>query len=149
MTASLAPVAPLATAEERSFPLATYILMLLGVVTGVTAALALIMALTARRDASEIAQSHYDFIIQTFWVALYSVAMVLVLAGLFSVMEYAWLPSLGRLLFLLVSVWVVVRSAIAVLRLCDGDGMAVLPSLGVPERIPANVQACAHRPRAA
>jgi len=119
-------------AKDRSLPLVTYVLMLFSVVTGATAVLALVIAVIERRNAPAVVRSHYDFIIQTFWVAFFSLGMVFALAGLFSFMGYHWLPSLARLVFLLISLWVVVRSVIGVLRLRDGFGMAPTRSLGVP-----------------
>jgi len=122
-------------AEDKTLPLVSYVLMLLAVVTGATAALALVIAMISRDEASERLRSHYDFVIQTFWVALFCVGMMFVLAGLFAIMGYAWLPSLGRLLYLLVSLWVVVRSMIGMLRLYQGAGMADIRTLGVPGRV--------------
>jgi uncharacterized membrane protein len=122
------------SAEDRTLPLATYVLMLLSVVTGATAALALVVAVVSRRDAPDEIRSHYDYIIQTFWVAFFSLGLVLALAGLWEYMGYAWLPSLGRLLFMLVSLWVIVRCSIGMLRLGDSLGMAPSRTLGVPPR---------------
>lgn len=121
-------------AEDRTLPLVTYVLMLLSVVTGATAALALVIAVISRKAAPEVLKTHYDFLIQTFWVAFFSLGMVFALAGLWGFMGYEWLPSIGRLVFLLVSLWVVVRSVIGMLRLRDGFGIAQTRSLGVPPR---------------
>jgi len=122
-------------ADDNILPLVSYVLMLLAVVTGATAALALVIAMISRDEASDRLRSHYDFVIQTFWVALFCVGMMFVLAGLFAIMGYAWLPSLGRLLYLLVSLWVVVRSMIGMLHLYQGAGMADIRTLGVPGRV--------------
>jgi uncharacterized membrane protein len=123
------------SAEDRTLPLAAYILMLLAVVTGATAALALVIAVVARRRAPEILRSHYDFIIQTFWVSFFSLGMVLALAGLWEYMGYTWLPPLARLVFMLVSLWIIVRTGVGMLRLAEGDGFAEARSLGVPARV--------------
>jgi len=126
---------PAAAAEDRMLPLVTYVLMLLGVVTGVTALLALGVALVSRRTPSDMLRSHYDFIVQTFWVAAFCMSLVFSLAVLWSYMGYAWLPSIARLVFLLVSLWVMVRTAIGIVRLSAGVGIAESNSLGIPDRV--------------
>lgn len=130
-----------ALAEDRTLPLVTYVLMLLGVVTGVTALLALGIALYSRRTASDMLRSHYDFIVQTFWVAAFCMSLVFSLAVLWSYMGYEWLPSIARLVFLLVSLWVMVRTAVGILRLGAGDGIAESTSLGIPGRVEGRTQA--------
>lgn len=138
---SAEPTTAALTSEDRMTALIAYVLMLFGIVTGATALLALFIAVMSQKTASDVLRSHYDFIIQTFWVAFFSVAMVFALAGLWSFMGYAWLPSLGRLVFLLVSLWVVVRSVIGILRLGEGDGIAELRTLGIPARFNGGPQA--------
>lgn len=141
MSASRPPRASARTAsasvpvDDRTPPLVTYMLMLLGVVTGVTALLALGIAMVSRRNAADMLRSHYDFIIHTFWVAAFCMSLVFSLAVLWSFMGYAWLPSVARLCFMLVSLWVLVRTGVGILRLGAGDGMAETNSLGIPDRV--------------
>ena len=123
------------SADDRMLPLVAYVLMLFGVVTGVTAIVAFGIAAYSRRNAPEVQRSHYDFIVQTFWVAAFCMSLVFSLAVLWSYMGYVWLPSVARLFFMLVSLWVVVRTAIGLLRLGEGDGMASTSSLGIPRRV--------------
>jgi len=123
------------SSDDRMAALIAYVLMLFGIVTGATAVMAFVIAVMSYKTASDVLRSHFEFIMQTFWVSFFTIAMVLALAGLWSFMGYNWLPSLGRLVFLLVSLWVVVRSVIGILRLGEGDGIAELKTLGIPARL--------------
>jgi len=100
-------------AEDRTLPLVTYVMMLLSVVTGFTAIVALIVALVCKNRAPQNFTSHYDFIARTFWLAL---AGVLAAFGAFMAA-----PVYGQLAYLLVSLWVVMRSTVGVMRLTSGN----------------------------
>lgn len=76
-----------------------YVLYLASLLTGVTALIGLIVAYSLRGQAPEWEQSHYQFLIRTFWIGLlYSVIGTLLTAVL-----------IGFLVLLFVVVWMIVR----------------------------------------
>jgi Predicted membrane protein len=76
-----------------------YVLYLLGLVTGVTSLVGVIMAYVHRSDAPDWLKSHYTFQIRTFWImVLYGF-----ICGILTIL------LIGFLLFILLAVWWVVR----------------------------------------
>lgn len=76
-----------------------YILYLLSLLTGITALIGLVVAYALRGQAPEWEQSHYQFLIRTFWIGLlYSVIGMLLTVVL-----------IGFLVLLFVAVWMIVR----------------------------------------
>jgi uncharacterized membrane protein len=60
-----------ANADQKTLVVVAYVLMILGVVNGFTALIAVIIAHIKRRGmAGTVWQGHYDNIILTFWVGL-------------------------------------------------------------------------------
>lgn len=64
------------SAEDKTLPAVCYALYLLAFATGITAVIGLVIAYTQRRSASPAMESHYTFLIRTFWIGL-----VLAIAG--------------------------------------------------------------------
>jgi uncharacterized membrane protein len=58
------------TTEDRTMPAICYALYLLAFATGITAVIGLIIAYVQRSTAGPVMQSHYTFLIRTFWIGL-------------------------------------------------------------------------------
>ena len=56
--------------EDKTMPAVCYALYLLAFVTGITAIVGLIIAYAQRAAAGPAMQSHYTFLIRTFWIGL-------------------------------------------------------------------------------
>jgi uncharacterized membrane protein len=56
--------------EDRTMPIVCYALYLLAFATGITAVVGLIIAYVQRSTAGPINQSHYTYLIRTFWITL-------------------------------------------------------------------------------
>jgi uncharacterized membrane protein len=76
-----------------------YVLYLLGLVSGITAVIGVIMAYVYRDDAPDWLKTHYELQIRSFWMVL----LYGLIAGLLC------LILIGFLLLFLVAVWWVVR----------------------------------------
>ena len=123
------------TVEERTLPLVTHILMLLSVVTGVTGLVAAAIAYMSLREASGDQKPHYEYVIRTFWVGAIAITALFAFAWSFVLVPAAFLPVYGRLLYLLISLWVVVRSIVGIIRLMNGGGIANPGTLLIPRKI--------------
>lgn len=87
--------------EDRTMPIVCYALYLLACATGITAIVGLIIAYAQRSTAGPINQSHYTYLIRTFWItlALFVVGGFLMAVGAilaiiligFPIMALAWL----------------------------------------------------------
>ena len=67
--------------EDRTMPIICYALYLLGFATGSTAIIGVIIAYSSRATAGPVMQSHYTFLIRTFWLGILF-AIVLGMAAL-------------------------------------------------------------------
>jgi uncharacterized membrane protein len=76
-----------------------YILYLVSILLGLTSIIGLIMAYINKDDAPEWLQSHYQFLIRTFWIGL--------LYGVISIILMA--VAIGFILILAVLVWFIIR----------------------------------------
>lgn len=76
-----------------------YILYLVGLATGLTALIGVIMAYVNRDDAPEWLKSHYRFQIRTFWIGL----LYCVIGGILS------LVLIGFLVLLFWVIWLILR----------------------------------------
>ena len=114
MTQSLEPPPPTSPplADERQMALIVYILYL--VPAGVTHIVGLILAYVARDSAPPWLQSHYTYLIRTFWMGLLYFIIAIVLCAL--LIGFALLP--------LVFVWFVVRCAVGLMRLFRNEPIA-------------------------
>lgn len=120
------------SSEGRTLLLVTHVLMLMSVVTGATGLVAAMIAYMSMRDAPEDQRSHYEYVIRTFWIALIAVVALFAIAFSFVLFPFAFLPMYGRLLYLLISLWVMVRSIVGIMRLMGGSGIANPNTLLVP-----------------
>lgn len=56
--------------DAGNMPMITYVLYLVGLLIGPATLVGLIMAYVAKGDAPEWAQTHYRWLIRTFWISL-------------------------------------------------------------------------------
>jgi uncharacterized membrane protein len=88
-----------------------YILYLVGFITGITVLIGLVIAYLQRRTKDQVAQSHFQFQISTFWIGLlYSVV------GLLTIQF-----GIGALILIWWIVWTVVRCVKGLLLLNKGE----------------------------
>lgn len=117
------PPPPQATAgvEDKVLPAVVYALYLVGVATGITVVLGLILAYVSRDGAGPKMRTHYDFLIRTFWMGI---AWALIGGGLVGVgavfaIILIGIPVLilGGLILALLGVWFVVRAVMGLIYL--------------------------------
>jgi uncharacterized membrane protein len=111
--------------EDKTMPAVCYALYLLAFATGITAIVGLVIAYTQRSTAGPGNQSHYTFLIRTFWIGvLLTVAgaivfgigaiLSIILIG-FPIMGVAWLIWIGA------TVWYGVRCIVGLVYLSRGE----------------------------
>jgi uncharacterized membrane protein len=76
-----------------------YILYLVGLATGITMLIGVIMAYVNKDDAPDWLRSHYEFQIRTFWIGVLYCVVGIVLSMIF----------IGFLVLLFAAVWLIVR----------------------------------------
>lgn len=109
--------------DDKTLPLVVHLLMLLSVATGFTALVALLISHMGKKYATGNHKSHYEFVFHTAGVFSITFLMLMAFAWFYIQSPMAFVPPLASLLYLLVSVWVVVRSIIGIMRLTGGDGI--------------------------
>lgn len=113
-------------AEDKTMPAVCYALYLIAFATGITAVIGLVIAYGQRRTAGPTNESHYTFLIRTFWIGLllmvaggvvFGVGAILsvILIG-FPIMGLAWLIWAGA------TVWYAVRCIVGLVYLSRGEG---------------------------
>jgi len=90
-----------AASEDKTMPAVCYALYLLAFATGITAVIGVVIAYAQRPTAGPAMQSHYTFLIRTFWITLVLMVAGGVLFGVgallsiiligFPIMGVAWL----------------------------------------------------------
>lgn len=121
-----APEAPIPATEDRTLPAVVYGLYLLGLATGgATALLGLIIAYVNRKDARAIPETHYTFLINTFWMTFgwCLIGGLLILFGFPLSFVLVGLPflALGWAIVGLVGLWYAVRAIVGVIYLARGE----------------------------
>lgn len=125
-----APEGPaLATApivEDRTLPAVVYGLYLLGFATaGATTLLGLIIAYVRRGDSPPAMASHYDFLINTFWMTIgwFLIGALMILVGVPFSLLLVGIPlvALGCAIVGLVGLWFAVRAIVGVIYLARGE----------------------------
>jgi uncharacterized membrane protein len=108
-------------AEDKTLPVVSYVLYLLAFATVVTMFVGLIIAYSNRDTAGAKMRSHYDFQINTFWMAIgwYVLAGALFLIGAPLSFVLIGIPIMiaAALLACAVSVWFAVRCGLGLLYL--------------------------------
>ena len=115
MTQSLEPPPPPSSAllDERQLAVIIYILFL-APLGGVTHIIGLVLAYGARQNAPVWLQTHYTYLIRTFWMGLLYLLIAAVLCAL--LIGFALLPC--------VFLWFVVRCGFGLLRLFRNEPIA-------------------------
>jgi len=112
------------TTEDRAMPAVVYALYILGLFHGLTLLIGLIMAYVMRGGAGPVMQTHYTYVIRTFWVSLIwmiiggaimlvSLPFTFILIGI----PFMWA---GGVVCFLAWLWALVRCIVGVVRLADG-----------------------------
>jgi len=96
---------------DRILVIVNYVLAFLALSNGVTLLVAAILAYVRRDQAEPWLKSHFDFQIATFWYGL-----VFFIAGFVTL----WILGLGLLIWLVGAIWLVIRTAVGLIRLIDG-----------------------------
>ena len=91
-----------------------YLLYLASFFIGITGLVGLVMAYVNRGKSEAWIESHYTWLIRTFWIALVAslVSMVLVLVGI------------GILLMVAIAIWIIVRCVIGLQKVSRGEAIA-------------------------
>lgn len=111
--------------EDKTMPAVCYALYLLAFATGITAIIGLVIAYAQRSTAGPAMQSHYTFLIRTFWIGLIlmiaggilfgvGALLAIILIG-FPIMGVAWLIWAGA------GIWYGVRCIVGLVHLSRGD----------------------------
>jgi len=93
--------------EDITLPLVVYVLYLASLLVGVTVIIGLVVAYKQQDKAPVWIQSHYRYLIRTFWIGL-----VIALIGLATL----W-SALGYVILLIASFWFMLRCMMGVYRL--------------------------------
>ncbi|TAJ72368.1 MAG: hypothetical protein EPO51_09700 [Phenylobacterium sp.] len=114
-----------AGSEDKTMPAVCYALYLLAFATGITAIIGLIIAYSQRATAGPAMQSHYTFLIRTFWIGLMLMVAGGILFGVgallsviligFPIMGVAWLILGGA------GIWYGVRCVVGLVFLSRGE----------------------------
>ena len=121
-----APEAPIPATEDRTLPAVVYGLYLLGLGTaGATTLLGLIIAYVNRKDARAVPETHYTFLINTFWMTFgwCLIGGLLILFGIPLSFVLVGIPivALGGAIVGLVGLWYAVRAIVGVIYLARGE----------------------------
>ena len=116
--------APTAATDDKVLVIVVYALHLAGFVTGgLTNIVGIIMSYVLRGNAQPWAQSHYDFQIRTFWIALVGV-LIAIAVGIVSIplifiligIPLLWLDGL---FLTAITVWFVVRCVVGLIHAAE------------------------------
>lgn len=115
----------LTATEDKTMPAVCYALYLLAYATGITAIIGLVIAYSQRSTAGPVNQSHYTFMIRTFWIGLVLMIATGVLFGVgailsiiligFPIMGLAWLIGAAA------CIWYGVRCIVGLVYLSRGE----------------------------
>jgi uncharacterized membrane protein len=105
------PDSPRDESGDRILAIVNYVLCFLAISNGITLLIAAILAYVRKDQAQPWLKSHFDFQIRTFWYGL-----VIFVVGFLTL----WLLGLGLLIWLLGSIWLVIRAAVGLMRVVDG-----------------------------
>jgi len=111
--------------EDRTLPAVVYALYLVGLTHGLTIFVGLIIAYASRAGAGPVMQSHYTFLIRTFWLSIgwFLVGAALIFwGGIFSLIILG-LPFLGLGIVICAGIWLwfLIRCIAGVMALARGE----------------------------
>jgi uncharacterized membrane protein len=118
------PASQAAPREDQVFPIAVYVLYLIGLMNGVTILIGVIMAYALKEKATEPYLSHNVFQIRTFWMGLAGGAAASVIAAAGVPLMFIGIGfllfALSGLMFAALWVWFLVRSVLGLITLAQG-----------------------------
>lgn len=116
-------------AEDRTMPAVCYALYLLAFATGITAVVGLIIAYAQRSTAGPAMQTHYTFLIRTFWIGLVLAVVGGIAGGLlfaigalltFILIGFP-IMALAGAIWALAAIWFGVRCIVGLIYLSRGE----------------------------
>lgn len=111
--------------EDKTLPVAVYVLYLAGLLNGLTALVGLIVAYANKDKAGPRMASHYVFQIRTFWTAIAwaFIGMVLCFWGSIFAIVLVGIPFLilGWLILAALGTWCVLRCALGLIYLSRNE----------------------------
>jgi uncharacterized membrane protein len=112
-------------AEDRTMPTVVYVLYLLGLATGFTALIGLIIAYSQQGSASSRMRTHYSFLIRTFWIGLVWMIACGLLMGVGIPLSFILigipLLILAKFMFAVGYVWFALRCVVGVIYLARDE----------------------------
>ncbi len=121
--------------EDRAMPAVVYALYILGLFHGLTLFIGLIMAYVLRSGAGPANQTHYTWLIRTFWISLIWLAIgcgVMLVSFPFAFIligiPFMWV---GGMICLFAWLWAIVRCIVGAVRLAEGQPVARPYGLGI------------------
>ncbi|MBP8247226.1 MAG: hypothetical protein KAX56_10195 [Phenylobacterium sp.] len=111
--------------EDKTLPMVVYVLYLLTFASGFTVFIGLIIAYANRATAGPKMESHYTFMIRTFWLSIWWFiigGLLCLFGGVFSLILVG-IPflMLGIFICSVVGIWFAVRCIIGLLHLSRGE----------------------------
>jgi len=111
--------------EDRTMPVVCYALYLLAFATGITAIAGVIIAYAQRETAGPVMQSHYTFLIRTFWIGLALMIGGGVICGVGGILTFILIGfpilAVGSLILVAASVWFGVRAIVGLVYVSRGE----------------------------
>lgn len=111
--------------EDRTMPVVCYALYLLAFATGVTAIAGLVIAYAQRATAGPVMQSHYTFLIRTFWIGLAVMiagGVMCGVGGLLTVILIGFpILAAGSLLLAAGGIWFGLRAIVGLVYVSRGE----------------------------
>ena len=111
--------------EDRTMPVVCYALYLLAFATGVTAIAGLVIAYAQRATAGPVMQSHYTFLIRTFWLGLAVMiagGVMCGVGGLLTVILIGFpILAAGSLLLAAGGIWFGLRAIVGLVYVSRGE----------------------------
>lgn len=111
--------------EDRTMPVVCYALYLLAFATGVTAIAGLVIAYAQRATAGPVMQSHYTFLIRTFWIGLAVMIAGGVICGVGALLTVILIGfpimAAGSLLLAAGGIWFGIRAIVGLVYVSRGE----------------------------
>ena len=112
-------------AESRTMPAVVYALYLIGLTHGLTVLIGLVIAYANRDAATPKMQSHYTFMIRTFWLSIgwFLIGAALMGVGIPFSLVLVGIPlvALGVTIFASIWIWFAVRCVVGVIHLARDE----------------------------
>lgn len=112
-------------AEDKTMPAVCYALYLLAFATGFTAIIGVVIAYAQRASSGHVMNTHYTFLIRTFWIGLVMAAGAGLLFGIGAVLSIILIGipimALAGLLSALIAVWYGVRCVVGLVYLSRAE----------------------------